>query len=92
MIQINEVADKVTVPVIDFKFQNTGDATALMWQFEIEVLESKLDPTPALEFGFSACRIGDFWGYEESDKHLQIYATNHGYGPAENCEIILEER
>jgi len=37
-------------PSIDFKFQNTGNATAFLWQFIISILSIEIDPTPIFEF------------------------------------------
>src|ERR1051325_813809 len=53
MIQIDNV-DRIGYgyhfPTIDFKFQNTGSATAFLWQFAIKILHAEIDPTPTLDF------------------------------------------
>jgi hypothetical protein len=67
-------------PTIDFNFQNTGKATASLWQFSICVLKVEIDQTPALNFKVDI---------EESN--LVVIATNHGWGTAYNCEIQIKE-
>ena len=67
-------------PTIDFKFQNTGSATAFLWQFAIRILEADIDPTPVLKFSISV-----------NDGNLQIEAINKGWGEANNCIIQLDE-
>src|SRR5438128_1741935 len=37
-------------PTVDFKFQNSGDATAFLWQFVIHVLAAEVDRIPELAF------------------------------------------
>jgi hypothetical protein len=67
-------------PTIDFNFQNTGNATASLWQFSICVLKAEIDPTPVLNFKVDI---------EESN--LVVIATNNGWGTAYNCEIQIKE-
>ncbi len=67
-------------PTIDFNFQNTGKATASLWQFAISVLEAKIDQTPVLNFEAAI----------EGDK-LGIIATNNGWGTAYDCQIQIKE-
>ena len=67
-------------PRIDFKFQNTGDATALLYKFGIEVRNLRIDPAPALSF------VIDYWS-----EGLVVTVTNNGWGPAHDIQITLEE-
>src|SRR6266567_1241587 len=67
-------------PTIDFNFQNTGKATASLWQFSICVLKAEIDQTPVLNFKVDI---------EESN--LVVIATNNGWGTAYNCEIQINE-
>ncbi len=84
MITIDRVSQKGTnrypFPTIDFKFQNQGNATAFLWQFGIEVLHVKIDPTPVLD-----CEA------DVENNALVLRAKNNGWGPAHNCCIQLEE-
>jgi hypothetical protein len=96
MIQISKVHD-YNFPTIDFKFQNTGATTAVLWQFAIEILEAEVDPTPELEFRYAVdakrfvFRVGADAGSFDGDNTLQVYAINNGWGAAYSCETILEE-
>ncbi len=67
-------------PTIDFNFQNTGRATASLWQFAITILEAEIDQTPALNFKTNI----------EGDE-LNITATNNGWGTAFDCQIQIDE-
>lgn len=67
-------------PTIDFNFQNTGRATASLWQFAINVLKAEVDQTPVLNF------VADIEG-----DNLVIIATNNGWGRAYNTEIQISE-
>src|ERR1700730_2645154 len=67
-------------PTLDFNFQNTGRATASLWQFSINVLEAQVDQTPVLNF--KAEIEGD---------NLIIIATNNGWGTAYGCRIQIDE-
>lgn len=67
-------------PTIDFKFQNTGNATAFMWKFGIKVLEANIDLTPIIGFE-TTVNAGRF----------QITADNHGWGNAKSLQIEIEE-
>jgi hypothetical protein len=65
-------------PNVDFKFQNTGSATAFLWRFAISVLSSEVDTTPVLSFR-----------YVEADGALRVGAYNRGWGTANRCEVTL---
>src|SRR5260370_2439332 len=67
-------------PNIDFKFQNTGTATAFLWQFAIRILHAEIDPTPDLDFKLQI----------ENDA-LEIVVVNNGWGTAQDCHISIEE-
>src|SRR6266700_1521645 len=73
-------AYKYRFPTIDFKFVNTGDATALLWKFAINVLQSEIDTKPTFSF-----RI------QIEGEVLEIMAINNGWGEAENCHIYIDE-
>jgi hypothetical protein len=86
MIQLDKVQDKdkYAFPTIDFKFQNTGETAAVLWQFAIEVLEAEVDTSPDLKFYCEVDRL-------ERGGALRIFAKNSGWGAAYECEGILEE-
>lgn len=85
MIKIQEVDNKqYGFPTIDFKFHNTSQEVAILWQFAIEVLHAEADLTPALEFDFA----GDSDRYEPEGS-LFILGVNYGWGPASSCVIAL---
>ncbi len=67
-------------PTIDFNFQNTGKATASLWQFSICVLGAEVDQTPVLNFKVDI-----------EEGNLVIIATNNGWGTAYNCKIQIHE-
>jgi hypothetical protein len=60
------------LPVLDFKFRNTGPAGELLTRVVVDVAGAAVDPTPSLEYGL-ACRDGDLIGT----------VRNHGWGAAE---------
>lgn len=70
-------------PSIDFKFQNTGNASALLWQFIINILSVEIDPTPV--FNFPDLKV------EIVDNALQVMATNSGWGTAYDCDFYINE-
>ena len=67
-------------PAIDFKFQNAGRATALLWQFTISVFEADVDNTPMLDFG-----------WEVINDELVITVKNLGWGDAEDFQAIIDQ-
>ncbi len=71
---------KYRFPTIDFKFQNTGTATALLWQFVIHVIRADIDRTPTFDFYMKV-----------KDRTLQITAINSGWGTANDCLIQIDE-
>jgi len=66
-------------PTIDFKFQNTGNATAFLKQFTINVIQAEIDTTPVLKFTANAI-----------DGALRITVSNRGWGTVE-CQLQLHE-
>src|SRR5712692_8878383 len=66
-------------PTIDFKFQNTGTATAFLWRFAVDVVQAEIDPTPVL-----------FFGIAEGSSELHIGVQNRGWGAAQNCQIQMD--
>lgn len=90
MININQIQQtsnswaatiyKYLFPTIDFNFQNTGRATASLWQFSTCVLDVEIDKTPVLNFRVDI----------EGD-NLIVIATNNGWGTADDCEIQIDE-
>jgi len=67
-------------PTIDFNFQNTGRATASLWQFSICVLEAEIDQTTVLNFKVDI-----------EEGNLVFISTNNGWGTAYDCEIQINE-
>lgn len=67
-------------PTIDFKFQNTGITTALLWKFTIKVSRAEVDISPTFQFFMKIV-----------DNSLQIRAINNGWGDAHDCLIRLDE-
>lgn len=83
MIQIDKIGEggyRYHFPTIDFKFQNTGHATAFVWQFAIKVIHAEIDPKPELEF----------WA-KVTDDALEVEVVNNGWGTAHDCHILVDE-
>jgi hypothetical protein len=87
MIAVDKVSEpskswkfSYSFPTIDFKFQNTGNATAFLWQFGIDVMSAEVDATPVLEFS-----------YKVDNGDLLIFASNRGWGPALDCAVNVNE-
>jgi hypothetical protein len=49
-INLSEVPQKESFPVIGFKFRNTGHAKTVLWKFHIEVLSATVDIAPVMRF------------------------------------------
>lgn len=80
MIEINNIeSNKYSFPTIDFKFQNTGNATAFLWRFSICIEDAEINVTPAITLS------GDFF-----HDFLIIKATNNGWGTAKRCHFSFE--
>lgn len=81
MISIDEVhGNRYRFPTIDFKFQNTGDATAFLWQFTVSVISAEIDLTPDIKFIAST-----------HNGILEISATNQGWGDGSECLVKICE-
>ncbi len=83
MIQIDKIDKRgyrYHFPTIDFKFQNTGHATAFVWQFAIKVIHAEIDPKPELEF----------WA-KVNDNMLEVEVVNNGWGTTHDCHIQVDE-
>src|SRR5215831_12146681 len=83
MISIDKITPtgyRYHFPTIDFKFQNTGDATTFLWKFTVSVLHAEIDVTPILDFS-SEVREGV----------LQVGVTNNGWGTAHDFQLQIEE-
>jgi hypothetical protein len=78
--RVNNRHYRYDFPTIDFKFQNTGNATAFIWQFSINVIEAQLDITPVFSFRAST-----------REPELYITATNNGWGEARAFETQVDE-
>jgi hypothetical protein len=83
MFQIHKIDKKgyrYQFPTIDFKFQNTGDATAFIWKFKIDILEAEIDITPKFDFEYSVAA-----------GNLIIKCINNGWGSANSCKLTINE-
>lgn len=89
MIDIDQIAQQeppnafiynYRFPAIDFEFQNTGTATAVLWQFIIKVIKAEIDISPTFDFRMNV-----------KDNALQIAAVNNGWGNAHDCLIQIDE-
>ena len=89
MIEIDNIK-KHAFPEIDFKFKNSGNSVAVLWQFSVYVTATEINRTPDLEFQY---KVGDYT-YEPHLDHrnsLSITAKNYGWGPANNCSIACTD-
>lgn len=96
MIDIEKVGKKFEFPTIDFKFQNTGDATAVLWEFQIAVLEASIDRTPVLSGRYLCPGVKEtewnrsYWStLFDSSGNLTILLKNDGWGAARNCRLAV---
>lgn len=83
MFQIHKIDKKgyrYQFPTIDFKFQNTGNATAFIWKFKIDILEAEIDITPKFDFEYSVAA-----------GNLIIKCINNGWGSANSCKLTINE-
>jgi hypothetical protein len=81
MIQIDKVAEEnYSFPTVDFKFQNSGDATAFLWQFAIQVLTAEVDVTPVVTFPAGV-----------QDGALEVNIANNGWGKALDGQFRLRD-
>ncbi|MDL2277210.1 hypothetical protein LJC57_01330 [Parabacteroides sp. OttesenSCG-928-G07] len=82
MIRIDKIYEDLGCPVIDFKFQNTGDATAFLWKFVIDFIEIEIDPEPVLSFDYVV-------NSQKRTNELFVFAANDGHGDAKDCKIEI---
>jgi hypothetical protein len=67
-------------PTIDCKFQNTGNATAFLWQFAVNVIQAEIDFTPIPDFSYSL-----------RNNALEIDVTNNGWGAMRDFQITIDQ-
>lgn len=67
-------------PTIDCKFQNTGNATAFLWQFAVNVIQAEIDFTPIPDFS-----------YFLKNNALEIEVTNNGWGAMRDFQITIDQ-
>src|SRR5437868_5726396 len=67
-------------PTIDFKFRNSGDTVAFVWQFTVHIQEATVDLTPELQMSL-----------RPDGQDLVVIARNNGWGPARNLQATLSE-
>lgn len=93
-IEIEGQGHDYDFPTIDFLFKNTGSTSALLWKFGIELLDFEIDPTPDLVFTYKVpgATVRSFEpGGVPPTGSLVISATNVGWGPARDVEVLLRE-
>ena len=67
-------------PTIDCKFQNTGNATAFLWQFAVNVIQAEIDFTPIPHFS-----------YFLKNNALEIKVTNNGWGAMRDFQMTIDQ-
>ena len=85
LILIDEINEKrgskpFIFPTIDFKFQNSGMATAILWNFTLEILQSDILTQPFLD---CTARV--------SGSTLAMDVENTGWGPAKGLGIRVTD-
>jgi hypothetical protein len=94
MIEVIPPENDRGFPVIDFKFHNSGLATAFMWKFAIEVIEYELDLAAVLT-GYVAASSLDRSSRLASDRRgghaLTIAVRNTGWGPFLNGTLVVTD-
>ena len=84
-------------PVIDFKFRNSGNGTAFLSKYHIEILEAKIDAAPYLKFDW--CLQGGkgeegLWlrdlGIQKNCPIFEIGVRNFGWGEARSLSVALK--
>jgi hypothetical protein len=88
MIEIVDVSTD-GFPVVDFKFQNRGQATAFLHKFTVKVLSARIDPTPVLSH-FVSLTGDDNRSYESVDGRFTLVTRNDGWGDALDCILRLD--
>ncbi|QDG93256.1 hypothetical protein NIBR502774_12515 [Rhizobium sp. NIBRBAC000502774] len=95
MIRVSKVSDNF-FPEIDFSLKNSGGSAALISNFTLNILASRIDPTPVLDFRYAVDERrfvwrGDSPGDWEGDASLSLITQNKGWGPAEECRLLFSE-
>lgn len=76
MIEVLEIRNSAKFPIIEFKFLNNGNGTALLRKFVVSVLEFRVDYTPVIRPYVTM-----------NNRDLIINIKNDGWGPA-YCQNI----
>jgi len=82
MIEVLDILKSAEFPVIDFKFQNRGSGTALLWQFSVCVDTIEVDTSPLLRPFLEIKGKSD-----ECKGALGISVRNDGWGSAEGVTV-----
>jgi hypothetical protein len=80
MSPVDEPGHKEHLPILDFKFQNTGYGTALLWKFGVQVLGIEIDTTPDPQL-----RV------EVRGRELDVHAIDDGWGPSRSFVITIDD-
>lgn len=81
-------------PTLDFKFQNTGSATAILWKFTVIVEKVSVDPAPDLSAYISVRDphpddpFSEFLGGSVG-RYLCLAIRNNGWGPALDGRFVV---
>jgi len=87
---IPDSADR-SIAAVDFKFQNSGQGSALLWKVGIEVAKAHVDPSPVLSFRYFASDDDPFESQtSEQKKTSQLQNTvQFWFGPPSARANIL---
>lgn len=99
MITVEPLPAKHFFPALDFKFQNVGHASAVLWKFRLIVEHAEIDPQPVLS---SRIRLEDdvdqrsvgagrtrILSRPSRAKMLCAAIQNDGWGGALDCNLTL---
>jgi len=73
-------SSKYKFPSIDFKFRNTGNAVAFLWEFSLDIIDIKVNIEPVLSFD----------SYIDNSGNLVIEVKNTGWGDAKNVHVKIK--
>lgn len=76
---------KSTFPEITFVLQNKGNIDAYLHEFEVEVVDLKLDRSPVLEITSMCCT-------DDDSPMVVCTLYNHGYGRAMNLQFHTDDQ
>jgi hypothetical protein len=87
-------------PVMDFKFQNSGNGTAFFTGFRVEIARSHVDISPSLRFDWIARdwtnvsypKLAAFGFSTSLASQIGIVVGNMGWGPAIDAEVGFKDR